>query len=149
MRVLLDTNVIVDVLQNREPWCREGQELFHGAARHLYRGYITAKEATDIHYLTRKIFRGQEHSDRMARELLKNLFSLFEVLDTCASDCKTAVFSETPDYEDAVMIQTAVRSGLDGIITRNTGDFAFSPVPVLLPGEFLQKLRELEGGDFT
>ena len=149
MRVLLDTNVIVDVLQNREPWCRVGEQLFRRLARHVFTGCMTAKEATDIHYLTKRIFHGQEHSDRIARDILGNLFAVLELLDTCASDCKDAIASNCPDYEDAVMIQTALRSGLDGIVTRNTRDYRDSPVPVFSPSEFLEKLKEQEGGDFT
>ena len=144
MKVLLDTNVIVDVLQHREPWNRTGERLFDGAARHSFTGCITAKEVTDIHYLTRKIFCGQPHSDALARDVLKSLFSLFEVLDTCADDCKNAVLSDCPDYEDAVMIQTALRSGIDCIVTRNTKDFAPSLIPVFSPGAFLEKLDRME-----
>lgn len=149
MRVLLDTNIIIDVLQHREPWNKAGEQLFDAVARRLFTGCITAKEVTDIHYLTRKTFHGQVHSDKLARDILQNLFALFEVLDTCADDCKTAVLSDCPDYEDAVMIRTAVRSGVDCIVTRNPKDYAASPVSVCGPGELLARLGSQKGGDFT
>ena len=68
-------------------------------------------------------------------------FSLFDVLDTAARDCKKAISSSVTDYEDAVMIETAVRNGLEYIVTRNRKDYKASPVPVLSPNAFLQMLK--------
>ena len=55
MRVLLDTNVIVDVLQQREPWHRDGEHIFLAAAMKQFTACVTAKQIADIHYLTRKV----------------------------------------------------------------------------------------------
>ena len=70
MKVLIDTNVIVDVLQSREPWCRQGQEIFLAAANRRIIGCITAKEAADIHFFARKQFAGQDRVDEKARNVL-------------------------------------------------------------------------------
>lgn len=142
MKILLDTNVVVDVLQNRSPWCKDGQLIFRGAVQKLFTACMTSKEATDIHYLMMKFFKGQEKSDEMARAILTVLFDNFELLDTQAADCKNAVSSSCPDYEDAVMIETAVRAGVDCIITRNVRDFAASPLPVCTPSDFVQQYME-------
>ena len=50
MRVLIDTNVILDVLQSREPWYKEGQTIFLAIANQVITGCITAKQAADIHF---------------------------------------------------------------------------------------------------
>ena len=109
MRALLDTCVVIDVLQGREPFCKEGQQLFLAAANDLFAGCITAKAATDIYYLTHR----HTHSDKASREVLSKLFVLFEVLDSAGIDCRRAIPSPVSDFEDAVMAETALRAGAD------------------------------------
>ncbi len=142
MRVLLDTNVIVDVLQRREPWFADGQKIFYAIANKQITGCITAKEAADIHFFSRKQFTGQENVDAKARQVMTKLYALFELIDTLGIDCQNAIAIENNDYEDAIMIESAVRSGLDCIVTRNPEHFKVSPIPVYSPSEFAQKLNE-------
>lgn len=66
------------------------------------------------------------------------------MLDSAADDVLRAIPSEVSDFEDAVMIETAVRSGMDCIITRNTKDYARSVIPVYTPEQFV-RLLEQEG----
>ena len=140
MRVLLDTNVIVDVLQKRDPWFADGQKLFYAIANQQITGCITAKEAADIYFFSRKQFTGQENVDAKARTVMTKLYALFELIDTLGIDCQNAIAIENNDYEDAIMIESAVRSGVDCIVTRNPGHFKPSPLPVYLPSEFVQRL---------
>jgi predicted nucleic acid-binding protein len=143
MRALLDTCVIVDVLQNRAPFAADGQAVFLAAANNRFVGCITAKSATDLYYLTHR----HTHSDQASRAVLSKLFTLFEALDTAGSDCRHAIPSPTSDFEDAVMVETALRTEVDCIITRNCRDYAKSPLSVYTPAEFLQRLTELEEGE--
>lgn len=136
MRALLDTCVIIDAMRSREPFSKDAQELFLAAANNLFVGCITAKASTDIYYLMHR----HTHSDKMSREVLNKLFSLFEVADTAGIDCRRAIPSPVSDFEDAVMIETAARTEVDCIVTRNEQDFAKSAVPVLSPKDFLSKL---------
>ena len=140
MKALIDANVIVDVLQSREPWCRQGQEIFLAVANRRIIGCITAKEAADIYYFARKQFAGQDRVDEKARNVLAKLYALFEVLDTLAEDCRNALGINNGDYEDAMMTAAAVRCGADCIVTRNEAHFAAGPVPVCSPERFLEKL---------
>ena len=133
MRVLIDTCVIVDALQSREPFKDDAEKLFLLVANNSFDGYITAKSATDIYYLTHR----QTHNDKRTRKILSDLFTLFCPLDTTGIDCQKALLSEISDYEDAVMVETAIRSGVDCIITRNKKDYTKSSVPVYDPKEFL------------
>ena len=137
MRALIDTCVIIDALQSREGFERDAQNIFLSAANNAFLGYISAKAVTDIYYLMHR----HTHSDKTSRETLNKLFTLFDVLDTAGIDCRKAIPSPVSDFEDAVMIETALRSEVDCIVTRNTEDFAKSPVPVLSPKEFLEKLQ--------
>ena len=136
MRVLVDTCVIIDALQSREPFKDSAENIFLHAANRNFDGFITAKSATDIYYLTHRI----THSDTDTRKIISNLFTLFNPLDTLGLDCRKAISSEISDYEDGVMAETALRSGMDCIVTRNTKDYAKSPVTVYQPEDFLTLL---------
>ena len=138
MRALIDTCVIVDALQSREPFCADAQKIFLLAANERFIGSMTAKSSTDIYYLTRRATQDAQ----AARSVLNRLFSLFEVEDTAGMDCRRALPSQTADYEDAVTIETAVRTEADCIVTRNLHDFRFSPVPVYSPEAFLRTINE-------
>ena len=137
MRVLLDTCIILDALESRQPFSKDAEELFLAAANNLFTGCITAKASTDIYYLMHP----HTHSDKASREVLNKLFSLFEVVDTAGMDCRRAIPSPVLDFEDAVMIETAARTEVDYIVTRNIKDFARSSVPVLSPKDFLAALN--------
>ena len=138
MKALIDTCVVVDVLQSREPFAADGRKLFLLAADQKFEGCITAKSATDIYYLTHRL----THEDKASRAVLGKLFVLFDVVDTAGIDCRRALPSKVSDYEDAVMIETAVRTEADCIVTRNARDYSGSPLPVYLPGEFVMRIEE-------
>ena len=144
MRVLLDTNVMVDVLQRREPWFKDGQKIFYAIANKQIIGCITAKEAADIYYFSRKQFSGQENVDEKARQVMTKLYAIFELVDTLGIDCQNAIAINNSDYEDAIMIESAVRAGLDCIVTRNPDHFKPSAIPVYSPEYFAKTLSETE-----
>ena len=138
MRALIDTCVVVDVLQSRNPFAADAQKIFLLAANQQFIGCITAKSATDVYYLTHRL----THNDKASRAVLGKLFTIFEVIDTAGMDCRRAIPSEVSDYEDAVMIETALRTEVDCIVTRNVSDYSGSPVTVYSPAEFIKKLEE-------
>ena len=137
MRAFIDTCVVIDALQSREPFAKDAQDIFLAAANNLYLGYISAKAVTDIYYLMHR----HTHDDKASRDILNKLFSLFDVLDTAGIDCRKAILSPVSDFEDAVMVETALRSEVDCIVTRNLRDFTKSPVPVYEPKAFLKLLE--------
>ena len=134
MKALLDTNVIVDVLQRREPWFSDGQKIFYAIANKQITGCITAKEAADIHFFSRKQFTGQENVDAKARQVMTKLYALLELIDTLGIDCQNAIAIDNNDYEDAIMIESATRAGLDCIITRNPEHFKAATIPRFFSG---------------
>lgn len=137
MRAFIDTCVVIDALQSREPFAKDAQDIFLAAANNLFLGYISAKAVTDIYYLMHR----HTHDDKASRDILNKLFALFDVLDTAGIDCRKAVLSPVSDFEDAVMVETALRSEVDCIVTRNPRDFTKSPVPVYEPKAFLKLLE--------
>lgn len=138
MKVLIDTCVILDVLQSRKPFCEDANSLFLAAANNRIKGYISANAITDIYYIMHRY----THDDKTSREIINKLFVLFDVLDTLGTDCKRALLSKTTDYEDAVMIETALRSGVDYIVTRNISDYSYASIKVCTPGELLKIILE-------
>lgn len=138
MKAILDTCVVIDFLQRREPFANAAHRIFRAAAGEQFTGCITAKSATDIYYLTHRC----THNTTKARDILNSLLSIVSMLDSAAVDVFHALSSETSDFEDAVMIETAVRSKVDCIITRNTKDYQKSPIPVYTPDDFLKILEE-------
>lgn len=136
MIVLLDTCIIIDVLQDRQPFSEDAKKIFLAVANKQIEGCITAKSVADIYYLTHKA----THSNEKSREILSKLFSLFSLLDTTGYDCKNALFSSIADYEDAIMVETARNADIDYIVTRNIKDYTKSPVKVVSPSEFLKEL---------
>lgn len=136
MRVIIDTCIIIDALQSRPPFAFDAQNIFNAAALHKFAGCLTAKSIADIYYITHK----QTHSDIQTRQILQSLFALFEIVDTRATYCITAVSSAISDYEDAIMDETAIFENVDYIVTRNVKDYSNSKIPVLLPNDFLKLL---------
>ena len=134
MKVLLNTCIVIDFLQNREPFAKVVREIFYMIAKENFLGCITAKSATDIYYLTHRC----THSDKEARLKLNQLLSILVLLDSMSDDILNAICSEVSDFEDAVMIETAVHSNMDCIITRNTKDYVKSPIPVYTPTQFVE-----------
>lgn len=133
MRVLIDTCIIIDALQSRIPFADDAQKIFIHAANKQFEGYITANSSTDIYYLTHRC----THSDTETRKILSKLYILFDLLDTTALDCRKAISSEMNDYEDAIMAETAARTKMDCIVTRNIKDYEKSSIKVYSPQEFL------------
>ena len=142
MRAVIDTCVVVDVLQNREPFCEAAQSVFLLCANRQYDGFLTAKSITDVYYPTHR----QTHSDKETCDILSKLCVLFGLLDTTALDIRKAISGEVSDFEDAVMIETAVRAGADCIVTRNIKDFGKAPIPVYDPAGFVELLAEVNEG---
>ena len=136
MKVLVDTCVLIDSLQNRAPFAEYANQILMAVAQTRIDGCITAKSATDIYYLMRR----HTHSDAQARIVLGKLFSLYTVLDTDAADCRRALASAMTDYEDAVMAETALRCGMDAIVTRNEKDYTACAVRVLTPEQLVALL---------
>ena len=138
MTAVIDTCVVIDVLQNREPFSKSAIDVFMAVSNRKVAGVLTAKSILDIYYIIRRSL----HSESETRAAVNKLLMLFDVADTFAADVRMAVSSETSDYEDAVMIETAKRIGADCIITRNTKDYSASEIPVFTPDEFLERLRD-------
>lgn len=133
MKVLIDTNVIVDALTSREPWKDSAEKIFLMAANRVMETYITASSATDIYYLIRKYL----HSTDQAKQVLRKLYSFMGILTVTENDCVDALASSVSDYEDAVIERIAVKAEMDYIITRNVKDYQDGMAKAVLPDDYI------------
>ncbi len=143
MKVLIDTCVIVDILQKREPFYPAAMEILMAVSNQKCTGILTAKSITDVYYILRRSI----HNENEVRKLLRILFKLFDVTDTFSTDCELALSSTMKDYEDAIMVETGSRVGADCIVTRNLKDYTQAALPALSPEQFLEELAKAEYGD--
>ena len=89
MKVLVDTNVIVDAMTSREPWKESAEKIFLMTANQVVDAYITASSATDIYYLIRKCL----HSTEQAKQVMGKLYSLMGILSVTGEECVGALAS--------------------------------------------------------
>ena len=135
MRILIDTNVILDILQKREPFFADSYRVLREVIESDTECLISASSATDIFYMLRKSL----GSAQAAKDQLEQLAQLVTFADVQGMDIHTALMRAMPDFEDAVVDAVAERSGASYIVTRNIKDFADSAVPAILPADFLKK----------
>lgn len=136
MKVLVDTCVLIDVLQAREPFLADSKKILLASANGVIEGLITAKAITDVFYIMHRCI----HDNKTCHEIIRNLYAVLTVVDTTAAACLQASFSAMSDYEDAVMDETARFEGAAAIVTRNVSDYRMSSVKALSPAEMVASL---------
>lgn len=140
MKILIDTNIVIDALTSREPWNEHAEKIFLMAANNIIDMYITASSATDIYYLIRKHL----HSTETARQIMGKLYSLVGIIEVKGEDLIDALASPIIDYEDAVVEQVARRSDMECIVTRNQKDYEAGLTQIYLPEDFVRFLEQEE-----
>lgn len=131
-RIFFDTNVLLDVLRQREPFVRQAQPLWLLAERGRITGLVSALSFTNIFYIVRRF------TD--AETALKTLHLLRATFTPVACDERMidqALAASFPDFEDAVQYFSARNAGADCIVTRDTAHFASAAIPVMTPVQFL------------
>ena len=132
--VFVDTNIVIDLLQKRENFYKEAQELFTKADRKKLKLYISALTFANTYYILSKYYSSNE-----AKKILSKFKVLVEVLPTTDKIIDLSLASDFNDFEDAIQFYTALESNLHVIITRNKKDFKNNLIPVFSAKEFLKK----------
>lgn len=128
MKLLVDTNVLLDVLCAREEFLMESAMVWKCCEIGKTEGYVSALSIPNIVYILRK-----ELTPEKTQKIIEQLFLIFRVVDLKASDLKKAAVLKSSDYEDALQMVGASRIKADYIVTRNVKDFAASNIPPLTP----------------
>lgn len=130
--ILVDLNVVLDVVQQREPHYRASSAVLAEAIRGKVKALLPAHAVTTLHYIV-----GRYQGQARANEAVDWLLAHFGIAATGRSELVRAQGLNWPDFEDAVVAAAAESAGCDKIVTRNVGDFNGSPVPALTPEEYL------------
>lgn len=131
-RLLLDTNIILDIALKREPRFELSSKIFDLIDKKRIVGYITATTVTDIYYISKK-----EKGNEIAIEFISNLIEIVDVIGVDKSIIVKALKSNLKDFEDAVQVSAAEYYEIEIIVTRNKFDFLNSGLEILTPKELI------------
>ena len=134
-RLFLDTNIVVDLLEGREPFCYDAAQLFTMAHDKKVQLLVSPMTFSTASFLLRK------HGPEGVRKLLSNLRQLVSVTISDEQTVDDSIASQFKDFEDAMQYYTALRADAEVIITRNGKDFTASRIPVMTAGEYLSTLE--------
>ena len=135
LRVLIDLNLILDVLQRREPFYIASAQVLACAETGLIEGLVVAHTMTTLFYLIVK-----DRSTDMARVALTDLLRFLSVATVDHTTVEQALNLPYGDFEDAVQMMAAVQAGAQYIVTRNVQDYQAGPLPAIQPAELLAML---------
>ncbi len=135
MRVLLDTNVVLDFLLDREPFAESAAAVWETNRRGEIVSYVSAITPVNVFYIARKL-RGIEE----ARKVIEGLLAECQIAFLDSAVLHEALSLPLKDYEDAVQHASAVHSQLDAIVTRDPNDYARASIPVYSPPGLLAML---------
>jgi predicted nucleic acid-binding protein len=139
VKVLFDTDVLLDVLLDREPFAEASAQLLSLVELARIAGCVASTSVTTIYYLTRKSLGAAK-----TRRAVEDLLGLLEVAPVNRIVLTQAVASKFADFEDAVIAHAAHESRADVIATRNVKDFKHSPVPAQTPDDILAAIAASE-----
>ena len=134
-RLFLDTNIVVDLLDRREPFCNDAVRIFTMAYNKQVQIIVSPMTFTTASFLLRK------HGTEGVRNLLSNFRQLARIATTNERTVDDSLASQFNDFEDAMQYYTAIKAKADIIITRNGKDFVHSKIPVMTASEFLAMQR--------
>lgn len=136
MKVLLDTNVILDIVLERQPFVEAAVNLLRTSQRDdRLRFFVTATTITDLYYITRKA-KGRV----VALNFIADLLQVIDVAGVDKAVIMQALQSEIVDFEDAIQESAAIQQSIDILVTRNTVDFQNAVLKVHTPESFLRHL---------
>ena len=138
MKILLDTNIILDYALQREEFWETAEKVFLLTESEKNIEFVSSSAVTDIFYVLRKYY-GDSFK---AQEKLSDIRKLVRILEVSDANIDYALALRWKDFEDAVQYAVAVDNDLDVIVTRNVIDFERNDIPVLTPAELLNMFTE-------
>lgn len=141
MKLLFDTNVVLDVLLNRQPHSIIASRLMVHVEQRRLGGLLGATTVTTIHYLASKAV-----GPSQAKKHIQTLLGLFDVAPVDKEVLFDALSLNFTDYEDAVLHEAARHAAANGIVTRDQKGFSNGTLPIYLPEEVLKIVQALPPG---
>ena len=134
-KLFLDTNIVMDLLEKREPFCNDALQLFSMAYRKRVQLWVSPMTYATVSFLLRK------HGSEGVKKLLSNFRQLSRVATANERVIDDSLASQFRVFEDAMQYYCALKVKATAIITRNGKDFANSKLPVMTAGEYLASLK--------
>jgi len=138
LKVLYDTNIVLDVLLKREPFADVAIELISAVENKIIQGYLCATTLTTIDYLITKA-----NGKNSAKKTIIHLLQLFEVAAVNKATIDIAVYSDFSDFEDAVLYYSGACAGVDAFVTRNIKDFKAAKLKIYSTAELLEIIQKI------
>lgn len=138
MKLLIDTNIFIDVLGHREPFYENSYSILTLCENKKIKGFISASSITDLFYLTHKVF----HNTELSYKAIGNVLDIVKVLTVTNDNVLTAFLKKAPDFEDCLLAVCAKANKCDGIVTRNKKDFLSFGIKIYTPEELLELLHK-------
>ncbi|MGB6300747.1 MAG: PIN domain-containing protein [Rivularia sp. (in: cyanobacteria)] len=135
MKVLIDTNIIVDVALDRDPFFAASEQVLRFVEQQRIEGYISASTFSDLYYIIRK---SKGHTWTI--QFLQGIATFCQVATVNQATISMGLASNFKDFEDAILYGAAVLNNLDAIITRNQKDFPVTTPQILTPEQLIQEL---------
>ena len=138
MKVLIDTNIIVDVALDRDPFFTNSEQVLRFVEQQEIQGYLSASTFSDLYYIIRK---AKGYSWTL--QFLQRMATLCQVATVDQAVISMALTTNFKDFEDAIQYSTAVLNRLDAIMTRNPVDFPVTIPRIMTPEQLIQELTNL------
>jgi len=138
VKVLFDTNIILDILLDRQPFSEPASILLSKVERSEMDGFLCATTITTIHYLLSRHLNKEQ-----AVSGINSIMALFAIASVNRLVIEDAIKAKFTDFEDSVLHEAARHANVEYIITRNIKDFKKAKIPVFTPVEFLNMLESL------
>jgi predicted nucleic acid-binding protein len=139
VKVLIDTNIIVDVALDRDPFFAQSEQIVRLAEVRQIEGYISASTFGDLYYIIRKA-RGKDWT----LQFLQRMDRIWQVATVDRAVVAMALTLNFGDFEDAIQYSTAVINHLDAVVTRNPQDFVGAALPIMTPDILIQSVDLLD-----
>ena len=133
MKVLIDTNILIDILTDRGEFTKQSVSAVRQCLLKSSEVFVTCSSVIDIMYILRKELK----SEVITKDVIHNFLVSFSIADVLSEFVESAFDSDISYFEDAVISKTAEAVGASYIITRNKSDFIKSKIPAVTPVEFL------------
>ena len=134
MRLMIDTNIFLDVLTQREPFYAHSKAVLELCESKKVQGFLSASSVTDIFYLIHRHL----HSTDSAYQALGAILDIAKVLTVTNDDVLNAFIEKAPDFEDCLLATCAKSNKCDAIVTRNKKDYLTFGITLLSPEELLE-----------
>ena len=141
MKILIDANVALDILLERQPFYVTGMQVL-GLSKSGIEIYISASTITDLYYIIKRELKSKEKS----MLLLKNLILNVDIAAVSGFEIRKAIDLDWGDFEDAVQFAAGESIAVDYLVTRNTSDFTTASMPVVTPDGLIRIITESEDG---